>query len=615
MRASVRARACAELRVALEPTRPYAPRVRYYALATDYDGTIATDGRVPDDVVAALQRVAASGRKLVLVTGRELAQLIEVFPALPVFDLVVAENGALLYDPKTKATTALAEPPPAAFVDRLRERGVEDVSVGRSIVATWAPHETTVLEVIRELGLEWHIIFNKGAVMALPSSVNKASGLAAALEVLALSPLNAVGVGDAENDQAFLRLCACSAAVANALPAVKEGADFVTAADHGAGVVELIEGLLDRDLDGIAGCTGRHRVLLGWEATTGRDYAVSPPTTCLLFTGSSGGGKSTAATGFVERVADAGYQYCIIDPEGDYGHFLDAIVLGGAERAPTAEEILAVLEAPDRDLVVNLLGVPLHDRPQYFARLWPRLQELRVKTGRPHTVLIDEAHHLMPSTWEPAALTVPQRLEGMVYITVHPDLLAPPALASVDVVAALGRSPEKALGGFAAAVHAPLAPVPPTELDPGHALVWDRRVDAAPRHIKIKFGTETRKRHTRKYVEGDVGPERSFYFRGPDAKLNLRAQNLLLFAQISDGVDDATWEWHLGQHDYSRWFREVIKDGSLAAAAEAIEGAGLPPAESRHRMRAAIEADYTLPAPGPSGWQSNEPEHQTRPEG
>lgn len=88
-----------------------------------------------------------------------------------------------------------------------------------------------------------------------PSSVNKASGLTAALDALALSPLNAVGVGDAENDQAFLRLCACSVAVANALPAVKEAADFVTAADHGAGVVELVERLLERDLQGIERCT------------------------------------------------------------------------------------------------------------------------------------------------------------------------------------------------------------------------------------------------------------------------------------------------------------------------------------------------------------------------
>ena len=211
--------------------------MRYVALASDYDGTIATNGRVPAEVVRALERVAASGRKLILVTGREVGQLIEIFPELGVFDLVVAENGAVLYEPESKRETSLGEPPPEAFVERLRARGVEELSVGRSIVATWAPYEATVLEVIRELALEWHIIFNKGAVMALPSSVTKASGLGAALERLSLSPHNVVGIGDAENDQAFLRMCACGVAVANALPSVRAMVDLVTPSDHGAGVV------------------------------------------------------------------------------------------------------------------------------------------------------------------------------------------------------------------------------------------------------------------------------------------------------------------------------------------------------------------------------------------
>lgn len=69
--------------------------------------------------------------------------------------------------------------------------------MGRVIVATWEPHQTTVLEVIRELGLELHVIFNKGAVMILPSGVNKATGMAATLDELGLSPHNTVGIGDA----------------------------------------------------------------------------------------------------------------------------------------------------------------------------------------------------------------------------------------------------------------------------------------------------------------------------------------------------------------------------------------------------------------------------------
>jgi HAD superfamily hydrolase (TIGR01484 family) len=106
-------------------------------------------------------------------------------------------------------------------------------------VATWHPNETVVLETIAELGLELQVIFNKGAVMVLPSGVNKATGLAAALHELDLSRHNVVGVGDAENDHAFLALCECSVAVANALPALAERCDLVTAAERGAGVEEL----------------------------------------------------------------------------------------------------------------------------------------------------------------------------------------------------------------------------------------------------------------------------------------------------------------------------------------------------------------------------------------
>jgi len=585
--------------------------MRYVALASDYDGTIATNGRVPAEVVRALERVAASGRKLILVTGREVGRLIEIFPELGVFDLVVAENGAVLYEPESKRETPLGEAPPEAFVERLRARGVEELSVGRSIVATWAPYEATVLEVIRELALEWHIIFNKGAVMALPSSVTKASGLGAALARLSLSPHNVVGIGDAENDQAFLRMCACGVAVANALPSVRAMVDLVTPSDHGAGVVELIERLLADDLASVPRAGERYAVALGWDVPSGAPHVVPPAGSCLLFTGSSGGGKSTAATGLVERLAAADHQYCIIDPEGDYEEFLDAIVLGGKDHAPTSAEILDVLRAPDRDLVVNLLGVPLHDRPAYFARLFPQLQELRTTTGRPHWILIDEAHHLLPEHWEPAGLTMPQSLDGMIYITVHPDLMAKAALACVDVVVAVGQSPEKALAAFARISGRAVRAAPPTELGTGHALVWNFRCGEDPCRVKVQFGTQTRKRHTRKYAEGDLGPDRSFWFRGREGKLNLQAQNLLLFSQIGDGVDDDTWQYHLERHDYSRWFREVIKDGSLAAEAEAVESAGLAPDVSRTRIRAAIDADYTLPASRPTGWQSEEGEHQT----
>jgi len=211
--------------------------MRYLALCTDYDGTIAHHGKVDKPTLAALEELRASGRKLVLVTGREIPDLEGVCDRLDLFDLVVAENCVVIYRPANRETRSLVDPPPARFVEELKRRGVERISVGQCIVATWQPFEKVVLETIRDLGVELQVIFNKGAVMVLPGGVNKAFGLKAALEELGISLHNTVGVGDAENDHAFLSICEFSAAVANALPAVKETADLVLEADHGAGAV------------------------------------------------------------------------------------------------------------------------------------------------------------------------------------------------------------------------------------------------------------------------------------------------------------------------------------------------------------------------------------------
>jgi HAD superfamily hydrolase (TIGR01484 family) len=225
--------------------------MRYWALASDYDGTLAHDGRVDAATVRALERLRNSGRKFVLVTGRELEDLVENFPAIEQCDWVVAENGGLLYQPFTRQTKALAAPPAESFVRRLRERVVGPISVGQVIVATWEPHEHAVLETIHELGLELQVIFNKGAVMVLPAGVNKATGLAAVLTELGIEASQVVGIGDAENDHSFLKMCGCSVAVANALPAVKTAATWVTRGDHGAGVRELIDRLIADDLASI----------------------------------------------------------------------------------------------------------------------------------------------------------------------------------------------------------------------------------------------------------------------------------------------------------------------------------------------------------------------------
>jgi hydroxymethylpyrimidine pyrophosphatase-like HAD family hydrolase len=223
----------------------------FEALATDYDGTIAHDGVVDQRTVDALVRARAAGFRLIMVTGRELNDLFATFAHSALFERIVAENGAVLYDPATRHTEVLATPPPPALVQRLIKENVP-LSIGRSIVATVEPYEHQVLAAIRDLELEWHVIFNKGSVMALPADITKATGLAPALAALGISHKHTIGVGDAENDQAFLRACGLAVAVANALPSVKAMAHVVTEGARGAGVAELIDRALAGELDNLA---------------------------------------------------------------------------------------------------------------------------------------------------------------------------------------------------------------------------------------------------------------------------------------------------------------------------------------------------------------------------
>lgn len=220
-------------------------------LACDYDGTLAHDGVLDDATAAALDRFRDSGRRLLMVTGRELPELQTVCQVLDRFEWVVAENGALLYRPAENFSKLLCPPASAALAKKLGEARVQPLSVGRAIIATREPHETFVIESIKNLGLELQVIFNKGAVMVLPTGVNKATGLCAALEEMNIAADKVVGIGDAENDHAFLDKCGVGVAVANALPRLKEHADIVTAGARGFGVTELIDRILATDLSEI----------------------------------------------------------------------------------------------------------------------------------------------------------------------------------------------------------------------------------------------------------------------------------------------------------------------------------------------------------------------------
>jgi hydroxymethylpyrimidine pyrophosphatase-like HAD family hydrolase len=568
--------------------------MRYFALASDYDGTLATNGRVDEQTLNALQRLRDSGRKLILVTGRHLDDIFQVFPQFDWFDCIVAENGALLYYPATHEEQTLGERPPDSFIERLKERQVQPLGVGRVIVSTWEPFETVVLQTIRDLGLELQVIFNKGAVMVLPSGINKAVGLQAALTRLGLSPHNVVGIGDAENDHAFLDLCECSVAVANALPMLIERADFVTQGCRGEGVQEIIDALITSDLSLVNTQSLRHQILLGTQAN-GSEVYLQPYDANVLLAGTSGGGKTTLATGILERLSEQGYQFCIFDPEGDYEGFEGSVVLGNREYIPRVEEVLNLLEQPNQSLVINLLGVKLDQRPLFLSEILLPLLALRTRTGRPHWIVLDEAHQMIPVSQNPDPLVFPQSLNGMM-ITVHPDHIDTAALSLINTLIIIGKTQEETISAFCTAVGHCSPTIPEGEVELGQAVVWFTTTDLPAVKFKVEPSRIELHRHKRNYAEGDLGANKWFYFRGSEQKLNLKAQNLITFTQLAEGIDDETWLYHLHHQDYSQWLKDAIKDEELADEVAQIEkNQVLSAVESRTQIKGAITQRYTLP--------------------
>ena len=571
--------------------------MRYFALACDFDQTLADMGSVAASTLGALERLLASGRKLILVTGRQLDDLRQIFPQLSLFERVVAENGALLFRPQTGEMKLLAEPTPQLFIDALHQRGVSPLSIGSVIVASEQPEDAKILAAIRDLGLELQVIYNKGAVMVLPSGVNKSTGVLAALSEMCISHHNAVAIGDAENDHALLSACECGIAVSNAIQTLRERADLTTSAPNGKGVEEVIDRLLLDDLQGVRNRLRRQPILLG-TAADGTKVSIDSCDASFVIAGPSSSGKSTAMIGLLERLTQADFQVCLIDPEGDYSHLEDIVTLGSSQRPPNVTEIFQILHNPKSSLIVNLLGLPLADRPLFFAALLPKLQELRAKTGRPHWIILDEAHHLLPRERGQAVTLIPQNLTGVILITVHVEAVHEAALKSMTGIIAVGAAPEETIREFSSAVGVPPPVYSPLPDRPGEVFVWLIDGSRGPMAVRVQPASSEVRRHRRKYAEGKLGPDRSFFFRGPAGKLNLRAHNLNMFIQIAEGVDDETWLHHLRRGDYSQWMREAIKDEALATEVHEIEKNGHEsgkdsPQKTRAAVIEAINRRYT----------------------
>ena len=365
----------------------------------------------------------------------------------------------------------MGDPPPASLVERLKASGIP-LAVGHTILATIRPHETVVLEAIAELGLEQQVIFNKGAVMVLPPGCNKASGLKHALAELGLSARNCVAAGDGENDHAMLDMAEYSCATANAIATLKDAADRVSVATHGDGVLEIIEGIIESDLAALVPKKRRRALCLGLDSEGGQVILPSRRASLVI----AGDNVHTLQLGsaLLERLCKAGYQACVLDTRGDYIDFQSAVVFGTLDNPPTVEEVLTALEKPDVQTVVCMAAVPEQERAKWVKKLLLPLRHIRAKTGRPHWILVDEAHDLMPAS-AGSADSPADGAENTIYATDDPASLSPAVLGLVDGIAACGVGARAIIEAFAKALSWEPAGMPERDAREGEALVWFRR--------------------------------------------------------------------------------------------------------------------------------------------
>jgi hydroxymethylpyrimidine pyrophosphatase-like HAD family hydrolase len=574
-----------------------------HALAVDYDGTIAENGRVHEATAAALARVRESGRRVLLVTGRMLPDLRHVCPdAERMFDAIVAENGAVLYLPERREVKRLGDPPEPALLEALQRRRIA-FDVGESIIATNAPYAEASLAAIREAGVERTLIFNKGSLMLLPGGVTKGTGLTAALAAMELSAHNLAGIGDAENDHAFLGMCECAVAVADAIPALKERADHVTRSNGPGGVVEFVDQHLLEDGVRLVPRLARHHLELG---RTADDVPVTLPAhgTRLLIVGPSATGKSSLTGLLVERLFAARRSLCLLDPEGDHQSLADlegVVTLGGTAQGalPSPDELARLLRARNSGLVLNLSSMSMSEKVEYATRALGAVAAVRTASGQPHWLVVDEVHHIAPAEGSPAAEMLRAAGGAAGVITLSVDLVARDVWPEVTAVASTHLESFQAALAVLRAGGRPLAVTPDigaTPLERGEAVLATLDGQTA-RAVRFRVGRRQvqHQRHVRKYTEGELPPERSFFFRGPSGSLKLRAANLKRFAELAEGVDEDTWLHHLRLGHYSAWMREMIKDAELADEVAALErGAAQDGAESRRLVLDALRRRYTV---------------------
>jgi hypothetical protein len=548
--------------------------MKFGVLALDYDGTIARDGVLNSDVKAAIMEARARGIVVVLATGRILSDLRQAAGNLDFVDAVVAENGAVIAFPNGQSRL-IGHLPPQVFLDELRRRGIE-FQTGQCIVEADAASAPRILSVIRELELPLVMLFNRSRLMVLPQAISKGTGLREALNVLRLSPHNAIAIGDAENDHDLLAECEIGVAVSWGSAALQKEADDILRGDGPRAVAAYIQQAakktkLPRDR------TGRHRITVA-TSEDGRPLEIAIDGRDILVVGDPQSGKSWASGLACEQMILQGYCVCVVDPEGDYGALESlpgVVVLGGDYPPPDIPDVARALRHFDLSVVVDLSRVPYEEKVSYLKALLPMLVSLRRTTGLPHRIVIDEAHYFLHEPNVKELLDID--LGAYTLVTYRPSDLYPDLRKGIDVVVVKRLTQPQE-------VHALLTMAGNRSVEPEWTTTFGglatseavllpgtEETEGKLRRFRLLPRLTPHVRHKTKYFDIQLVGGQEFVFTDNGKTIGLPARSLKQFVSLLVSIPGTSLGGHARRGDFSQWIAGVFHDHRLASDVRKIE--------------------------------------------
>jgi hydroxymethylpyrimidine pyrophosphatase-like HAD family hydrolase len=567
------------------------------AIACDFDGTGATDGRFAPEAAGALDEAKRNGIATILATGRVLEELRASDVDFSIFDAVVAENGAILWLPASGRLLQLGDSPPEHLLGALRSRGIP-FQAGTVVIGTWTRHLPQVIDLIVESGEDLQPVLNRGALMVLPSQVNKGTGVARALEELRRSEHNLVAFGDAENDYPLFRLAEVAVAARGSVPGIEAIADDRLTLSGGAGVARWIMDLLQRDCN--VPTPDRQRLLIG------RDDAGLPvdlPTSGVnvLLSGDPRVGKSWLAGLVIERLIERGYHLCIFDPEGDYTD-VDmsprTLRLGDDLLLPSPSALPRLFDS-GLSIVLELSALPHRDKVAYLESALAQMEKQRAVTGLPHWTVIDEAHYFF-CKGTPCTDKLHDATGNVLLVTYRPSWIVEEVHREIDVHL-LTRTTIDDERYFATSL---LQTSGPRDLAASEALAAldEHRaglLQPSPRPLWQVFTPEervtTHVHHGRRYLDAKLADAQAFHFWYVDGGTPKVAYNVKDFHAAIRSAPATSLRHHLTSGDFSRWAADALGDEQLAHALRRLEhAAGAGGAPAREEILALLEDRYEL---------------------